>query len=148
MQLNDLQAIGFAPDRAFCRREARLARETLMDSPLALSACYEHNIVSRINVRPFAVRQLSGNHSCRPPSRQNQIPITSPSIFVASRLGVCDKFSIYDVIYTCPSCGSLLEVHHEREPLKNEECVSVAAAIRFAGQHIDLALRQRRLGHA
>ncbi|MEA5465758.1 threonine synthase [Leptothoe sp. PORK10 BA2] len=26
--------------------------------------------------------------------------------------------SIYDVIYTCPSCGSLLEVHHEREPLK------------------------------
>ena len=23
------------------------------------------------------------------------------------------------MIYTCPSCGSLLEVHHEREPLKN-----------------------------
>ena len=31
----------------------------------------------------------------------------------------CDtKFSIYDVIYRCPSCGSLLEVHHEREPLR------------------------------
>ena len=31
----------------------------------------------------------------------------------------CDgKHSIYDVIYTCPSCGSLLEVYHEREPLK------------------------------
>ena len=28
------------------------------------------------------------------------------------------KHSIYDVIYTCPSCGSLLEVHHDREPLK------------------------------
>ncbi|MEL7509929.1 MAG: threonine synthase [Cyanobacteria bacterium J06554_1] len=28
------------------------------------------------------------------------------------------KHSIFDVIYTCPSCGSLLEVHHEREPLK------------------------------
>ncbi len=28
------------------------------------------------------------------------------------------KHSLYDVIYTCPSCGSLLEVHHEREPLK------------------------------
>ena len=28
------------------------------------------------------------------------------------------KHSLFDVIYTCPSCGSLLEVHHEREPLK------------------------------
>ena len=28
------------------------------------------------------------------------------------------KHSIYDVIYTCPKCGSLLEVHHDREPLK------------------------------
>ena len=32
--------------------------------------------------------------------------------------GCTGKHSIYDVIYTCPSCGSLLEVHHEREPLK------------------------------
>lgn len=31
----------------------------------------------------------------------------------------CDgKHSIFDVIYTCPTCGSLLEVHHDREPLK------------------------------
>ena len=28
------------------------------------------------------------------------------------------KHSIYDVLYTCPTCGSLLEVHHDREPLK------------------------------
>lgn len=28
------------------------------------------------------------------------------------------KYSIYEVIYTCPKCGGLLEVHHEREPLK------------------------------
>ena len=28
------------------------------------------------------------------------------------------KHSIFDVIYTCPTCGSLLEVHHDREPLK------------------------------
>ena len=28
------------------------------------------------------------------------------------------KHSIYDVIYTCPKCGGLLEVYHEREPLK------------------------------
>ena len=34
-------------------------------------------------------------------------------------IGGCSaKHSIFDVIYTCPSCGSLLEVHHEREPLK------------------------------
>ena len=32
--------------------------------------------------------------------------------------GCPGKHSIYDVIYTCPICGSLLEVHHEREPLK------------------------------
>ena len=28
------------------------------------------------------------------------------------------KHSIYDVIYRCPKCNSLLEVYHEREPLK------------------------------
>ncbi len=32
--------------------------------------------------------------------------------------GCPGKHSIFDVIYTCPICGSLLEVHHEREPLK------------------------------
>ena len=32
--------------------------------------------------------------------------------------GCAGKHSIFDVIYTCPSCDSLLEVHHEREPLK------------------------------
>lgn len=32
--------------------------------------------------------------------------------------GCPGEHSIYDVIYTCPICGSLLEVHHEREPLK------------------------------
>ena len=31
----------------------------------------------------------------------------------------CDgKYSIYEVMYRCPKCDSLLEVHHEREPLK------------------------------
>ena len=32
--------------------------------------------------------------------------------------GCSAKHSIFEVIYTCPSCGSLLEVHHEREPLR------------------------------
>ncbi|NEO86314.1 MAG: threonine synthase [Spirulina sp. SIO3F2] len=34
--------------------------------------------------------------------------------------GCPGKHSIYDVIYTCPICGSLLEVHHEREPLQDK----------------------------
>ena len=32
--------------------------------------------------------------------------------------GCPGKHSIFDVIYKCPICGSLLEVHHDREPLK------------------------------
>lgn len=32
--------------------------------------------------------------------------------------GCPGKHSIYDVIYTCPQCGGLLEVHHERENLR------------------------------
>jgi threonine synthase len=31
--------------------------------------------------------------------------------------GCPGEYSIYDVIYTCPTCGGLLEVHHAREPL-------------------------------
>ena len=34
--------------------------------------------------------------------------------------GCPGKHSIYDILYTCPHCGSLLEVHHEREPLKKK----------------------------
>lgn len=32
--------------------------------------------------------------------------------------GCPGKYSIYDVIYTCPECGGLLEVHHDVEALK------------------------------
>lgn len=32
--------------------------------------------------------------------------------------GCPGKHSIFEVIYTCPCCGSLLEVHHELEPLQ------------------------------
>lgn len=32
--------------------------------------------------------------------------------------GCPGQFSVYDVIYTCPTCGGLLEVHHELEPLR------------------------------
>ena len=33
--------------------------------------------------------------------------------------GCSGKYSIYDVIYRCPKCDSLLEVHHAREPLRD-----------------------------
>ena len=32
--------------------------------------------------------------------------------------GCPGSYSIYDVIYTCPTCGGLLEVHHDLEPLR------------------------------
>jgi threonine synthase len=32
--------------------------------------------------------------------------------------GCPGRYSIYEVIYTCPTCGGLLEVHHELEPLQ------------------------------
>ncbi len=34
--------------------------------------------------------------------------------------GCVGQHSIFDVIYTCPTCGGLLEVHHEREPLQEK----------------------------
>ncbi|MBE9138484.1 threonine synthase [Nodosilinea sp. LEGE 07088] len=38
--------------------------------------------------------------------------------------GCSAKHSLFDVIYTCPSCGSLLEVHHDREPLKKRSATA------------------------
>lgn len=32
--------------------------------------------------------------------------------------GCPGQYSVFDVIYTCPTCGGLLEVYHEREPLQ------------------------------
>ncbi len=32
--------------------------------------------------------------------------------------GCPGEYSLYEVIYTCPTCGGLLEVHHELEPLQ------------------------------
>ena len=42
----------------------------------------------------------------------------SQTVYFSCVAGCTAKHSIFDVIYTCPSCGSLLEVFHEREPLK------------------------------
>lgn len=41
-----------------------------------------------------------------------------PSVYFRCFAGCEGKHSIYDVIYRCPKCNSLLEVHHEREPLR------------------------------
>lgn len=42
----------------------------------------------------------------------------SQNVYFRCIAGCSAKHSIFEVIYTCPSCGSLLEVHHEREPLR------------------------------
>ncbi len=47
---------------------------------------------------------------------------TQNKAFYFRCFGGCDgKYSIYDVIYRCPKCNSLLEVHHEREPLLRKD---------------------------
>ncbi|MGB7346381.1 MAG: threonine synthase [Pirellulaceae bacterium] len=49
-----------------------------------------------------------------------QSALENSTVYFRCVAGCSAKHSIYDVIYTCPSCGSLLEVHHEREPLKKK----------------------------
>lgn len=34
--------------------------------------------------------------------------------------GCPGEYSLYEVIYTCPTCGGLLEVHHDLEPLRTK----------------------------
>ncbi len=48
------------------------------------------------------------------------LPETSTgNVYFRCFAGCEGKHSIYDVIYRCPKCNSLLEVHHDREPLKS-----------------------------
>lgn len=35
--------------------------------------------------------------------------------------GCPGEYSVYDVLYTCPTCGGLLEVHHELAPLQQQD---------------------------
>ena len=48
----------------------------------------------------------------------SQKHVENETVYFRCFAGCSGKHSIYDVIYTCPSCGGLLEVHHEREPLR------------------------------
>ena len=48
------------------------------------------------------------------------LPETSTgNVYFRCFAGCEGKHSIYDVIYRCPKCNSLLEVHHDREPLQS-----------------------------
>lgn len=47
-----------------------------------------------------------------------QPAVEDPTTYFRCIAGCPGKHSIFEVLYTCPICGSLLEVHHEREPLK------------------------------
>ena len=49
---------------------------------------------------------------------ETKLATDSQTVYFRCIAGCKAKHSIFDVVYTCPSCGSLLEVHHEREPLK------------------------------
>ena len=44
--------------------------------------------------------------------------VENQTVYFRCFAGCSGKHSIYDVIYTCPECGGLLEVYHEREPLQ------------------------------
>ncbi|MEB3337206.1 MAG: threonine synthase [Leptolyngbyaceae bacterium] len=51
-------------------------------------------------------------------SVESKLDSDNQNVYFRCIAGCSAKHSIFEVIYTCPSCGSLLEVHHEREPLK------------------------------
>ncbi|MDG1872776.1 MAG: threonine synthase [Mariniblastus sp.] len=45
---------------------------------------------------------------------------STANVYFRCFAGCEGKHSIYDVIYRCPTCDSLLEVYHEREPLRRQ----------------------------
>ena len=55
------------------------------------------------------------------PSRSVDLSADAPAYRAYFRCfrGCPGEYSVYDVMYTCPTCGGLLEVHHELEPLQH-----------------------------
>jgi threonine synthase len=49
---------------------------------------------------------------------ESKLATDSQTVYFRCIAGCSGKHSIFNVIYTCPTCGNLLEVHHEREPLE------------------------------
>lgn len=45
--------------------------------------------------------------------------LTDPGVYFRCFAGCEGKHSIYDVLYRCPKCNSLLEVYHDRAPLQD-----------------------------
>lgn len=52
---------------------------------------------------------------------ESRLDTHNQTVYFRCIAGCPGQHSIFDVIYTCPICGSLLEVHHEREPLKKRD---------------------------
>ncbi len=50
----------------------------------------------------------------------NDASKTTNDVYFRCFKGCEGRHSVFDVIYTCPSCGSLLEVYHERKPLQQK----------------------------
>ncbi len=49
---------------------------------------------------------------------ESPLKTNTQDVYFRCIAGCSAQHSIFDVIYTCPSCGSLLEVHHNRDPLQ------------------------------
>ena len=75
-----------------------------------------------------------------------KLSTNNQTVYFRCIAGCSAKHSIFDVIYTCPSCGSLLEVHHEREPLKKRDATQWKQLFDVTGWHNNMALWQRRMG--
>ena len=65
-----------------------------------------------------------------------QPDLENQAVYFRCVAGCSGKHSIFDVIYTCPSCGSLLEVHHERESLQTRNA--------YQWQQLFLSMKERR----
>ncbi len=62
-------------------------------------------------------------------------PIQTPPMTLPYRAyfrcfrGCPGEYSVYSVMYTCPTCGGLLEVHHELKPLQQQDAATWQALL-------------------
>jgi threonine synthase len=56
----------------------------------------------------------------RPPKTNGETDAVPYRTYFRCFRGCEGKYSLYEVMYTCPKCGGLLEVHHDLEPLQTK----------------------------
>lgn len=57
-------------------------------------------------------------HQTLPQTQDNALPYRA---YFRCFRGCPGEYAVYDVMYTCPTCGGLLEVHHEVAPLQQRD---------------------------